>query len=167
MAEPQAWSDAIEVSVALPVPIASAWQAIGHAAAFGTWFGVRWDGEFAQGAALTGRIEPTKVDPDVARSQEPYRGTKMEVQVERVEAPRLLVYRWHPFAVDAGVDYSQEKRTRVSFALGERGSATQLVITESGFSALPPQRRAAAYGAHLSGWQAQAALVRRYLEQAG
>ena len=66
------------------------WRAISDSARFGRWFGVEIDGPFAAGKEAVGRIAPTKVDPEVARLQEPYRGTPFRVVVERIDplAPR-------------------------------------------------------------------------------
>ena len=50
------------------------WQAISDSARFGAWFGVEFTGPFVAGSWLNGRIVPTKVDPEVARLQEPHTG---------------------------------------------------------------------------------------------
>ncbi len=57
----------------------------------GQTFGVEFDGEFVAGARLTGKITPTKVDPEVAKSQQPYSGKAFEIEVDRIEPMRLLV----------------------------------------------------------------------------
>ncbi len=160
-------TDRIEKQVFLAAPVDRVWRAIADAREFGAWFGVAFDGPFAPGARLVGRIVPTTVDPEVAASQRPYEGARFEIAVERVEPMRLFAFRWHPFAVDPGVDDAQEPMTLVTFALEEAAGGTRLTITESGFDAIPIERRAKAFEMNEQGWAAQARLVERYLAGAG
>ena len=67
-------SDQIEKQVVLKAPLEQVWRAISDADEFGQWFGVRFDGPFVEGAALTGVMTPTSVDRDVAKSPEAYAG---------------------------------------------------------------------------------------------
>ncbi|HYZ21211.1 MAG TPA: vanillate O-demethylase oxidoreductase VanB, partial [Rhodopila sp.] len=66
--------DRIEKHITLRAPLERVWRAIADSAQFGTWFGVAFDGPFVAGAELTGRIVPTRVDPEVARLQQPHAG---------------------------------------------------------------------------------------------
>jgi uncharacterized protein YndB with AHSA1/START domain len=157
-------TDQIEKRVTLRAPRERVWRALTDATQFGTWFGVELDGPFVAGQRVTGRISPTKVDPEVARHQEPYRGAKFECTVERIEPMDLFSFRWHPFAIDPGVDYSAEPMTLVAFELGDAaGGGTSLTITESGFDRIPLERRAKAFAANEGGWAKQAELIARYL----
>ncbi len=156
-------SDRIEKKVLLKAPVERVWRAVSDAREFGSWFGAAFDGAFEPGARLTGRIVPTTVDPRVAASQKPYEGTRLEIAVERVEPMRRLSFRWHPFAVDRGVDYAREPMTLVTFELEEAPGGTRLTITESGFDGIPLARRAKAYEMNEQGWSGQARLVERYL----
>ena len=156
-------TDRIEKQVLLKAPLARVWRAISDAKEFGSWFGVAFDGAFAPGARLTGRIVPTTVDPEVAASQKPYEGTRFEIAVERVEPMRRFSFRWHPYAVDPRTDYSKEPTTLVVLELAEVSGGTRLTITESGFDRLPPERRAKAFEMNAQGWAAQARLVEKYL----
>jgi uncharacterized protein YndB with AHSA1/START domain len=160
-------TDRIEKQVLLRAPRDRVWRAISDAKEFGTWFGVDFDGPFVAGARLTGRIVPTKVDAEIAKAQSPYAGKPFEVTIDRIEPMRLFSFRWHPFAVDAGVDYSKEPATLVTFELEEAPGGTRLTITESGFDRLPPERRAKAFASNEQGWAAQAKLVEKYLAGAG
>ena len=89
--------------------------------------------------------------------------TTLRAPVERVEPMSLFSFRWHPFAIERGVDYSAEPMTLVTFALEEVAGGTRLTITESGFDALPLARRAKAFAANDGGWIAQAELIAKYL----
>jgi len=157
-------TDQIEKHVTLRAPRERVWRALTDATQFGTWFGVELDGPFVAGQRVTGRISPTKVDPEVARHQEPYRGAKFECAIERIEPMDLFSFRWHPFAIDPAVDYSAEPMTLVAFELADAaGGGTSLTITESGFDRIPLARRAQAFAANEGGWAAQAELIARYL----
>lgn len=155
-------TDAIRKTVVLSAPIERVWNALGNAETFGRWFGASFDGPFTPGARLTARIVPTTVDPDVAKMQEPHTGMAFEVLVERVEPPRALSFRWHPFAVGSA-DYSAEPTTLVAFELETVPGGTQLTLTESGFDGLPLERRAAAFTANEHGWSMQMTLIETFL----
>ena len=160
-------TDRIEKKILLRAPLDRVWRAISDAKEFGTWFGVTFDGPFVAGARLTGRIVPTKVDAEVAKAQEAHTGMPFEVSIDRVEPMHLFPFRWHPFAVEPGVDYSKEAATLVTFALEEAPAGTMLTITESGFDRIPLERRAKAFSANEKGWAAQARLIEKYLAGAG
>jgi uncharacterized protein YndB with AHSA1/START domain len=159
-------TDRIEKKTLLRAPLARVWRAVSDAREFGAWFGVDFDGPFVAGQRLEGRITPTKADPEVAKMQEPYAGKPFEIVVDRIEAPRLFSFRWHPFAVDPAHDYSAEPMTLVELELEEVPGGTQLTLRESGFDRLPPQRRAKAFEMNADGWAHQAKLIEKYLAQA-
>jgi uncharacterized protein YndB with AHSA1/START domain len=157
--------DRIEKQIVLRAPRDRVWRAISEAKQFGAWFGVELDGEFAPGARLTGRIAPTKVDPGVARLQQPHAGLPIEWRVERIEPMRLLSFRWHPGAVDRSIDYSSEPMTLIEFQLETVAEGTLLTITESGFDRIPLERRAKAFTGNEGGWTHQLKLIEKYLDQ--
>jgi uncharacterized protein YndB with AHSA1/START domain len=156
-------TDRIEKKVLLRAPRERVWRAISDSKQFGNWFGVEFDGPFVAGAHLTGRITPTKVDAEVAKSQEPYAGAPFECTIETVEPMRLFSFRWHPFAIEPGVDYSHEDSTLVAFELEDVVGGTSLTITESGFDQIPLERRAKAFAANEQGWTAQSVLIEKYV----
>ncbi len=155
--------DRIEKKVLLHASLDRVWRAVSDAREFGQWFGVAFDGVFTENAKLTGRIVPTRVDADVAAQQKPHEGKPFEFVVERIEPMRRISFRWHPFAIEPGVDYSQEPMTLIVFELEPVADGILLTITESGFDRIPLARRAAAFAANDGGWQAQTMLVRKYL----
>lgn len=156
-------TDRIEKQVLLRAPRERVWRAISDSRQFGSWFGVEFDGPFVAGARMTGRIVPTSVDTEVARSQKPYEGSAFEFSIDRIEPMRLFSFRWHPFAVEPGVDYSKEPTTLVVFELEEMSGGVMLTITESGFDRIPLERRAKAFASNDQGWAAQAKLVEKFL----
>ena len=105
------------------------------------------------------------MDAEVAKRQEAYKGHRFEFAVDRVEPMRLFSFRWHPFAMDSGVDYSKEPTTLVVFKLDEVADGTMLTVTESGFDRIPIERRAKAFAANEGGWAAQMKLIEKYLAQ--
>ncbi len=159
-------SDRIEKKVLLRAARERVWRAISDAKQFGSWFGVEFDGPFAPGVRLTGKIVPTTADAEVAKTQEPYRGKAFELFVDRIEPMTLFSFRWHPFAIDPAIDYSNEPTTLVKFELEEAAQGTMLTITESGFDGIPLARRATAFAANDGGWQAQTRLLEKYLAAA-
>ena len=155
--------DRIEKKILLRAPLERVWHAIADADQFGTWFGVAFDGPFVAGARLTGRMTPTRVDPEVAELQRPHEGKAFEFTVDRIEPMRRISFRWHPFAVEPGVDYTNEPTTLIEFTLEEVPDGVLLTITESGFDNIPLERRAKAFAANDGGWTKQTHLIEKYL----
>lgn len=153
----------IEKKIILKATQEKVWRAISESGRFGMWFGVEIDGPFIAGEEASGRIAPTKVDPEVAQQQQPYSGASWRVVVERIEPMRLFSFRWHPFAIDSGYDYSKEPMTLVTFELTEIEGGVLLTITESGFEQLPATRRTKAIKANAAGWEHQTNLIEKYL----
>lgn len=153
----------IEQGFVLHAPLARVWAAISDGGQFGAWFGVELDRPFVAGAEVTGRIVPTTVDAEVARLQEPYRGTPWQVWIAEIVPERRFSFRWHPFAIDPARDYADEPTTLVSFDLAAADDGTRVTITETGFEAIPADRRAAALAANTGGWAHQARLLAKYL----
>jgi uncharacterized protein YndB with AHSA1/START domain len=158
-------TDRIEKKVLLRAPLARVWRAISDAKEFGSWFGVKFDAPFTPGAKLRGVIVPTTVNEDVAKSQKPYEGTPFEITVEQIEPERLFSFRWHPYAIEPGVDYTLEPTTLVAFTLEKTADGIMLTITESGFDQIPLARRAKAFSANEGGWSKQVELIEAYLVQ--
>ncbi len=155
--------DRIEKQVKLRAPMDRVWRAISDSQEFGRWFGASIDGPFVAGTSVTATITPTTVDEEVAELQRPHAGAKATWQIVAVEPPRRFAYRWHPFAVEPGVDYDAEPTTLVEFTLSPTPDGVLLTIVESGFEAIPAARRSAAFEANTGGWAKQVELVRKYL----
>ncbi|HEY1429557.1 MAG TPA: SRPBCC family protein [Candidatus Tumulicola sp.] len=156
-------TDCVEKKLLLRAPINRVWQAIADSTAFGDWFGMEFPEPFAAGSVAKGCIRPTKCDDDVAAAQARYDGMPLELHIEQIEPMRLFSYRWHPFAIDASVDYSNEPMTLVTFELEPAEGGTLLTVRESGFDALPLGRRTDAFEANEEGWGAIVPLVGKYL----
>ncbi|HWJ74701.1 MAG TPA: SRPBCC family protein [Kaistia sp.] len=156
-------SNEIRKQIVLKAPRERVWKAIAESGAFGTWFGVEIEGPFVAGREAIGKIVPTKVDAEVAKLQEPYRGTVFRIRIEQIDPMHLFSFRWHPFAVDPAKDYESEPMTLVSFELADVEGGTLLTITETGFDQLPIDRRKDALESNDGGWEHQTQMVAKYL----
>jgi uncharacterized protein YndB with AHSA1/START domain len=158
-----ATTDRIEKKILLSAPRSRVWMALTDATEFGEWFGVRFDGPFVEGRPLSGVIVPTTADAEVAKAQQPYAGKPFEITVERIQPERLFSFRWHPFAMEPGVDYSKEPTTLIVFTLEEAPNGIMLTVTESGFDQIPLSRRAKAFAANEGGWTMVVTLIEKHL----
>ncbi len=147
-------SDRIEKRVTLKAPRARVWKALTDASEFGRWFGVKLEGPFVPGETARGKITIPNYDHITA-----------EFQVERLEPETYFSYRWHPYAIDPAVDYSNEPTTLVEFRLDEDGPATVLTIIESGFERIPLARRAEAFRMNDGGWTGQIRNIEKHVTQ--
>jgi uncharacterized protein YndB with AHSA1/START domain len=159
-------TDCIEKNVVLQAPLSRVWQAVSNSAEFGSWFGVKFPGPFVAGASMQGYIVPTTVDEEVAAMQKPYEGTPFNIVVEKIIPEELFSFRWHPYAIEPGVDYSAEEATLVEFTFVESSEGVTLTVTECGFDKIPIERRAKAFAANEGGWAHQMKLVQEYLRRA-
>jgi len=156
-------TDRIEKHVLLNASRARVWKALTDAKEFGEWFGVKFDGPFVAHSPLRGVAVPTKADPEVAKMQEPYAGKTFDIIVDRIEPQHLFSFRWHPYALEPGVDYSKEPTTLIVFTLEEQSNGVLLTVTESGFDQIPLARRAKAFAANEGGWSKQMTLIEKHL----
>src|SRR5712692_5642737 len=159
-------TDRIEKKILLQAPRKRVWRALSDSTEFGTWFGVKFDGPFMPGATIHGVIVTTKVNAEVAKAQKPYEGLPFEITIEQMEPERLFSFRWHPNAVERGVDYSAEPTTLVVFTLEEVADGVMLTVTESGFDGIPLARRAKAFTANEQGWGMVVKMLEEYLAHA-
>jgi uncharacterized protein YndB with AHSA1/START domain len=145
-------TDRIERSIVLRAPKSRVWRAITTVGEFGSWFGVKLEGELAPGARVSGRITIPG-----------YEHVILEMTIERVDPERLFSYRWHPYAIEPNVDYGKEPTTLVEFRLEEVTGGTRLTVTESGFDRIPAARRAEAFRMNDEGWAGQIKNIERYV----
>lgn len=146
-------TDRIEKSVSINAPLERVWRAISEAEEFAAWFGLDAAGaRFEAGSRAEMKLS----------SPPEYAGMPFTIDVVSVEAGRYFAFRWHPSAVDQGVDYSGEATTLVEFLLERQGAGTVLTLTESGFNAIPEYRRATAFEMNDHGWGIQVQRVKEY-----
>ena len=146
-------SDRIERKILLKAPRSQVWRVIAHAEEFGKWFGVALDGRrFVAGEWTQGQV-----------TYPGYEHVLWNVLVERVEPERLFSFRWHPYAVEPGFDYSQEPTTLVKFELEDMENGTLLKVSESGFDHIPQTRRLKAFRMDSRGWDEQMSNIEQFL----
>src|SRR5690606_40548778 len=80
-----------------------------------------------------------------------------------LEPMRRFAFNWRPHAVEPDRDYSNEPHTLVEFTLEPTATGTRLVVVESGFDAIPADRRQARSEEHTSELQSRENLVCRLL----
>lgn len=148
-------TDRIERRIVLQAPRSRVWRALTHAPEFGAWFRVDFEDQvFSPGRQARGRI-----------THPGYEHLTMEATVERMEPERLFSFRWHPYAVDPAIDYSAEPTTLVEFDLADAdGGGTVLTVTESGFDAIPADRRDEAWRMNDGGWAEQMRNIAAHLD---
>jgi len=146
-------TDRIEREILLKAAPSRVWRALSDAEEFGNWFGVALKGKtFAPGQRVAGQI-----------TYPGYEHVTFDVLIERMEPERLLSLRWHPYAVDPAIDYSQEPTTLVEFKLKKVEGGTLLSVVESGFDKIPPSRRLEAFRMNSGGWDAQMKNIEKHV----
>jgi uncharacterized protein YndB with AHSA1/START domain len=147
--------DKIEKQIQLKAPRSRVWRAITDAKEFGSWFGVKLEGQFAAGRPIEGMVT-YKNEPLV-----------FKMTIDRIEPEHLFSFHWIPFGVDKRIDYSKEDPTLVELTLEEKNGGTLLTVVESGFDHVPLARRAKAFEMNSQGWGIQMTQIEKYLENAG
>jgi uncharacterized protein YndB with AHSA1/START domain len=149
----QASTDRIHKEVTLDAPRSRVWRALTDVKQFNEWFGVQLATPFAPGVEASGKLAVRGYDH-----------LTLTIWIETMEPERFFSFRWHPYAIEPGADYSGEPTTLVTFTLADAaGGATQLTIEESGFDAIPESRRAKAFASNAAGWNGQAENIRKFL----
>ena len=146
-------TNTIRKTLILKAPQEKVWHALTDHAAFGAWFRVAIDRAFVAGERSTGRLRVPG-----------YEHVKWDVTVREIRPMTLFSYTWHPFAVEADMDYSDEEPTLVEFHLEPVEDGTRLTVTETGFDLVPAHRRVEALRMNSLGWGAQMEHVRVYVE---
>ena len=146
-------SNSIEKRIEIMAPISRVWRALTDHREFGKWFRVKLDGPFVPGQVSRGQI-----------TYPGYEHLKWEATVQKMEPERLFSFTWHPYAIDRGIDYSSEPTTLVEFRLEPKDGGTVLYLTETGFDAIPKDRRFEAFRMNESGWAEQMKNIARHVE---
>jgi uncharacterized protein YndB with AHSA1/START domain len=145
-------TDRIEKQLILDAPRGRVWRALTDVSQFNAWFGVSLTTPFEPGAEVSGKITIRNYDH-----------ITMRLWIETMDPERFFSFRWHPYAVEPGVDYAAEPTALVSFTLEDVPAGTKLTIIESGFDAIPASRRAKAFSMNDKGWTGQAENIRKFL----
>ena len=145
-------TNTIEKQIDLNAPQSKVWQALSDYRQFNEWFGCTLNGPFAVGQACHGTV---------SCGGEPH---DMNITVTALDPESYFAYTWHPYALEADVDYSKEAPTLVEFRLSTPSTGkTLLVVTESGFDKVPEARREEAFRMNSNGWAMQLESIEEYL----
>ncbi len=145
-------TDRIEKRIELKASVARVWRALTDYKEFGEWFRVVLEGPFVPGQATRGKI-----------TEPGYEHLILELVVHKMEPERLFAFHWHPAAIDPAKDYSKEPPTLVEFKLERLGEGCLLLLTESGFDAIPVARRDEAFRMNDGGWTAGMQKIEAYV----
>ncbi|MBB2993429.1 uncharacterized protein YndB with AHSA1/START domain [Mycolicibacterium iranicum] len=151
--------DRIEKQALLDAPLERVWDALIDSSKFGTWFGMRLDGPFVEGATVSGEITETQVDDEIAARQRPYTGAPVTLWIVAVEPLQRLAFRWNPLPDS---DFA-ELTTLVELTLSRQPDGTLLEIVESGFEALPDDHRDRTRDGNSEGWSLQLQLIAKFV----
>lgn len=147
-------ANSVEKSIEIKAPVSRVWRALTDYREFGEWFRVKLEGPFVPGQIARGQI-----------THPGYEHVTMEVTVQKMQPERLFSYTWHPYAIDAKTDYSQETPTLVEFTLEPTATGTLLRVTESGFDKIPSHRRLEAFRMNDGGWTQQMKNIESHVAQ--
>lgn len=131
------------------------WRALTNRDERSAWFHVAIEGQIAEGS----EVWMTTTHPG-------YAGMRFQVRFLEMRPPTLFVWEWHPGAVDPGIDYAKEPRTRVTSTLMEQSGRTRLSVAETGFDAISLARRAKVYQDNTQGWTEILVWLRDYAPKA-
>ncbi len=150
--------DVVERQTSIAAPSELVWTALTEVEQFNSWFGVALQQPFVPGQSSSGKIGA------INSSAGDCGALDMTIWIERMEAPRMFSYRWHPFAIEPGKDCSSEPTTLVEFHLESVDGGTRLIVRETGFEALPTDRIDPSWRANERGWGIQVERVKAYVE---
>lgn len=128
------------------------WDALSDPAAFGQWFRVKLDGPFVVSETTTGKM-----------TYPGYEGVRWTSVTEVMEPPKRLVFRWPDLAPGERVGPDTVWLT-VEFTLQPQDGGTLVTVTETGFAALPEDRRASMLRDNAEGWEIQTVNLKNYVE---
>jgi uncharacterized protein YndB with AHSA1/START domain len=140
--------DRIERTVELAHPPATVWAALTTSEGLAGWFGNEAAIDLRPGGAAWMRWTGE--------------GFTANMQVERVEKPRVFGFTWHIY----GLPDDDPRRTYVEFTLEPVAAGTRLTVVESGFAQLPDDAHRKSYDGNSDGWAKELGELAGYLDAA-
>ena len=151
-------TDRIEQQIRLTATRSRVWRALTIPTEFGKWFGVALTGDSVKpGSILRGPM----TSQGCGHTDMIFEATVVTVQPESGYS-----LRWHPYAVEPGIDYAGEPTTLITFTLKDVPGGTLLNVVETGFDKIPVARRAKAFEMNSHGWAKQLENIGKYLAAA-
>lgn len=145
--------DRIEKSIELNAPLPRVWRALTDYREFGDWFRVKLEGPFVLGEVSRGVI-----------THPGYEHLKWAAKVQAMDTEQLFSFTWRPCSDDPEIDDAHQPETLVEFRLQSTTNGTHLVVSESGFSALPDDRRTEVFRRNEGGWAEQVLNIQAHVE---
>jgi uncharacterized protein YndB with AHSA1/START domain len=144
--------DRIEQEITVKAPIDRVWAAITDHLEFGRWFRASLHGPFVVGQVTKGTL-----------SEPGHEGTPFWANVVALEAPHRFAFDW-PSEADMTPDMTGPGlTTRVEFLLQTVPEGTRIVISESGFAALPKALGERMSRENAGGWAIQAERIKAHV----
>lgn len=128
------------------------WDALTDANEFGSWFRVAFDGPFVVGETTTGKM-----------TYPGHEGVPWTSVTEAMDPPHRFAFRWPDLAEGESVSPDTHWLT-VSFTLEPTDGGTLVTLTETGFDAVPEERRVSLLRDNAQGWEIQSANLKRHVE---
>ena len=128
------------------------WDALSDPTEFGAWFRVQLDGPFVVGETTTGKM-----------TYPGHEDVPWITVTEAMEPQKRLVFRWPDCMQGEDVGPDTNWMT-VSFILQPRDGGTLVTVSETGFAALPEDRRVSLLRDNAEGWEIQTANLKRHVE---
>jgi uncharacterized protein YndB with AHSA1/START domain len=143
----------IDREIEIQAPPERVWRALTDAKELSEWFQMEIEGEIVAGN-----------DVWMTSTHAEHAGQRGRVRIVELTKPGRVVWRWHPGAVEAAVDYSHEPQTTVTFTLEPTAKGTRLSVSETGFDEVSLERRAKVYADNTEGWATVFVWLQKYVE---
>lgn len=145
-------NDSITRQIQIDADPQRVWDALADATAFGQWFRVKLDGPFAVGETTTGKM-----------TYPGHEGAPWTSVTDVMDPPKRFVFRWPncPPGEEAGPNTVWQT---VEFTLQPQDGGTLVTVTETGFAALPEDRRISVLRDNREGWRIQTINLKHHVE---
>lgn len=128
------------------------WDALSDTIQFGQWFRVKLDGAFAVGQTTTGKM-----------TYPGHEDVPWTSVTEVMEPCKRFVFRW-PDCLPGESASPDTIWLTVAFTLEPQNGGTLVTVTETGFAALPEDRRISMLRSNSEGWAIQTDNLKNYVE---
>ena len=145
-------NDRITRQIQIDADLQRVWDALSDATAFGEWFRVNLDGAFVVGETTTGRM-----------TYPGHEGVPWTSVTEVMEPPKRFVFRWPDCTPGEDAGPGTVWLT-VEFTLQPQDGGTLVTVTETGFAAVPEDRRVSMLRDNREGWGTQTVNLKRHVE---
>ena len=136
-------------NLVLKASLDKVWNAIATPEGFAGWFLARVEGDWAAGNDVA-LVWPS--------------GNSNQIRLKTIDKPNTFAYQWHPGGYGDLDAFPESELTTVTMSLREVSGGTELRLVESGFEAIPDDRRLKVLGLNTEGWDEETENIRKYVE---